>query len=137
MVAYVHRALKDVKAIHSICMETRVEPRANARPFAYGAKGWAFLYFYRRSVWIMADIDIIFPDGTNKLFPKGTTGESIASSISPGLKKKALAIKMDGILYDLRRPLEYGGKLEILTYKNTEGLEVARHSTAHLMAQAI
>src|SRR5699024_3272116 len=57
--------------------------------------------------------------------------------ISPGLKKKALAIKLDGELYDLRRPLENGGKLEILTYKDEEGLEIVRHSTAHLMAQAI
>src|SRR5699024_11744265 len=70
-------------------------------------------------------------------FREGVTGEEIASSISPGLKKKALAIKVDHELYDLKRPLEHGGKLEILTYRDEDGLEVARHSTAHLMAQAI
>ena len=85
----------------------------------------------------MAEINFIFPDGAEKAFPEGITGEEIASSISPGLKKKALAIKVDDQLFDLKRPLNTGGKLAILTYKDTEGLEVVRHSTAHLMAQAI
>ncbi|ASK63002.1 threonine--tRNA ligase [Virgibacillus phasianinus] len=85
----------------------------------------------------MENINIIFPDGASKEFPKGTTGEDIAFSISPGLKKQALAIKLDGKLVDLRRELMDGGKIEIITYKNQEGLEVVRHSTAHLMAQAI
>lgn len=83
------------------------------------------------------EIMIQFPDGNEKGFPKGTTGEEIAASISPGLKKQAIAIKLDGKEYDLRRPLEQGGKIEILTYKNDEAIEIMRHSTAHLMAQAI
>ncbi|MBM7555004.1 threonine--tRNA ligase [Thalassobacillus pellis] len=82
-------------------------------------------------------INIIFPDGNKKEFPKGTTGEEIAGDISPGLKKQALAIKLDGEPYDLRRPIEQNGEIEIITYKNPEGLEVLRHSTAHLMAQAL
>ncbi|MGF7014329.1 threonine--tRNA ligase [Ornithinibacillus bavariensis] len=85
----------------------------------------------------MAEIKIIFPDGASKDFPQGTTGEEIAASISPGLKKQALAIKLDGKLYDLKRELNQGGAIEIITYKNKEGVEIARHSTAHLMAQAI
>lgn len=85
----------------------------------------------------MENISIIFPDGASKEFPSGTTGEEIAFSISPGLKKQALAIKLDGQLIDLRRKLDHGGKIEIITYKNQEGLEVVRHSSAHLMAQAI
>ncbi|WP_404453474.1 threonine--tRNA ligase [Virgibacillus necropolis] len=84
-----------------------------------------------------AEISIIFPDGASKEFPNGTTGEDIAFSISPGLKKQALAIKLDGKLVDLRRGLDHGGEIEIITYKNQEGLEVVRHSTAHLMAQAV
>ncbi|MEW9675478.1 threonine--tRNA ligase [Lentibacillus sp. L22] len=84
-----------------------------------------------------ADIAIIFPDGAEKAFPAGTTGEDIAASISPGLKKQALAIKLDGKLYDLKRELPKGGAIEIITYKSKEGIEVERHSTAHLMAQAI
>jgi threonyl-tRNA synthetase len=85
----------------------------------------------------MAEIKIIFPDGASKEFPQGTTGEEIAGSISPGLRKQALAIKLDGKLYDLKRELNQGGTIEIITYKNKEGVEIARHSTAHLMAQAI
>ncbi|MUV39359.1 Threonine--tRNA ligase [Lentibacillus sp. JNUCC-1] len=85
----------------------------------------------------MTDIQITFPDGNSKAFPSGTTGEDIAASISPGLKKQALAIKLDGVPVDLRRPLSEGGKIEILTYRDQEGIEIMRHSTAHLMAQAI
>ncbi|WP_099158726.1 threonine--tRNA ligase [Virgibacillus ndiopensis] len=84
-----------------------------------------------------AEISIEFPDGAKKPFPVGTTGENIAGSISSGLKKQALAIKLDGELLDLRRELTEGGKIEIITYKNQEGIEIVRHSTAHLMAQAI
>ncbi|WP_407269085.1 threonine--tRNA ligase [Radiobacillus sp. PE A8.2] len=82
-------------------------------------------------------INLTFPDGAVKEFPKGTTGEEIAFSISPGLKKQALAIKLDGESYDLRTGLTSDGKIEILTYRESEGIEVLRHSTAHLMAQAI
>ncbi|TGB04096.1 threonine--tRNA ligase [Halobacillus salinus] len=82
-------------------------------------------------------IQITFPDGNTKEFDRGTTGEEIAHSISPGLKKQSLAIKLNGEPYDLRRPIEQDGDIEILTYKNPEGIEVLRHSTAHLMAQAI
>ncbi|MFD1445485.1 threonine--tRNA ligase [Oceanobacillus profundus] len=85
----------------------------------------------------MAEIIITFPDGAEKSFPQGTTGEEIAASISSGLKKQALAIKLDGELVDLRRGLESGGKLEIITYKDEEGIEVMRHSAAHLLAQAV
>ncbi|WP_085991725.1 threonine--tRNA ligase [Oceanobacillus senegalensis] len=84
-----------------------------------------------------AEIMITFPDGNEKGFPVGITGEEIAASISPGLKKQAIAIKLDGEHVDLRRELKQGGKIEILTYKNDEGIDILRHSTAHLMAQAI
>ncbi|MDY0396948.1 TGS domain-containing protein [Virgibacillus halophilus] len=85
----------------------------------------------------MSAIEIIFPDGAVKDFPVDTTGEDIAASISPGLKKQALAIKLDGKLLDLKRKLNHGGKFEIITNKDQEGIEVMRHSTAHLMAQAV
>ncbi|ELK47263.1 threonine--tRNA ligase [Halobacillus sp. BAB-2008] len=85
----------------------------------------------------MATIQMKFPDGNVKEFEQGTTGEAIAQSISPGLKKQALAVKLDGEPYDLRRPINQDGSIEILTYKNQEGIEIMRHSTAHLMAQAI
>src|SRR5699024_3868663 len=85
----------------------------------------------------VANISITFPDGANKDFPHGTTGEEIAGSISSGLKKQALAIKLNGELVDLRRSLTNGGDIEIIKYKNQEGIDIMRHSRAHLMAQAI
>ncbi|MBY7143193.1 threonine--tRNA ligase [Virgibacillus sp. NKC19-3] len=84
-----------------------------------------------------AEISITFPDRTVKQFPSGTTGEEIAASISSGLKKQAIAIKLDDERVDLKRELHHGGKIEIITYKDQEGIEVMRHSTAHLMAHAI
>ncbi|WP_245719412.1 threonine--tRNA ligase [Pelagirhabdus alkalitolerans] len=80
---------------------------------------------------------ITFPDGASKPFPEGVTGEEIAQSISPGLKKQALAITLDDVYYDLRTPLKQGGSIAIITTKQQEGLEILRHSTAHIMAQAI
>ena len=56
-------------------------------------------------------ITITFPDGNKKEFEKGITGEEIAQSISPGLRRQALAIKLDDEFIDLRRPLENGGKI--------------------------
>lgn len=86
----------------------------------------------------MADmIKISFPDGAVKEFSAGTTIEDIAASISPGLKKKSIAGKVNGEMYDLRRPIETNGAIEIITSDREEALEVLRHSTAHLMAQAI
>ncbi|AND41737.1 MULTISPECIES: threonine--tRNA ligase [Cytobacillus] len=82
-------------------------------------------------------VKVSFPDGAVKEYPKGTTTEDIAASISPGLKKKAIAGKLDGEMYDLRRPIEKDGAIEIVTPDSNDALEVLRHSTAHLMAQAI
>ncbi|PTG78843.1 threonine--tRNA ligase [Staphylococcus chromogenes] len=85
----------------------------------------------------MAEISIRFPDGNEKSFEKGITTEEIAQSISPGLRKKAVAGKFNQQLVDLTRPLEENGDIEIITPGSDEALEVLRHSTAHLMAQAI
>ncbi|RQM95954.1 threonine--tRNA ligase [Staphylococcus warneri] len=85
----------------------------------------------------MDQINIQFPDGNSKAFDKGTTTEDIAQSISPGLRKKAVAGKFNGQMVDLTRPLEEDGEIEIVTPGSDEALEVLRHSTAHLMAQAL
>ncbi|MFB7637600.1 threonine--tRNA ligase [Peribacillus butanolivorans] len=82
-------------------------------------------------------LKISFPDGAVKEFAKGTTTEDIAASISPGLRKKSIAGKFNGELYDLKRPIEEDGTIEIVTQDAADALEVLRHSTAHLMAQAI
>ncbi|HHM3160700.1 TPA: threonine--tRNA ligase [Staphylococcus aureus] len=85
----------------------------------------------------MEQINIQFPDGNKKAFDKGTTTEDIAQSISPGLRKKAVAGKFNGQLVDLTKPLETDRSIEIVTPGSEEALEVLRHSTAHLMAHAI
>ncbi|MBT2638528.1 MULTISPECIES: threonine--tRNA ligase [unclassified Bacillus (in: firmicutes)] len=86
----------------------------------------------------MADmLKISFPDGAVKEFPAGTTTEDIASSISPGLKKKAIAGMVNGQPYDLKRAIEEDAAIEIVTPDHPEALEILRHSSAHLMAQAI
>lgn len=86
----------------------------------------------------MSDVvKITFPDGAVKEFPKGTTTEDIAGSISPGLKKKSIAGKLNGALIDLRTEIHEDGEIAIVTQDSDEALEIMRHSTAHLMAQAI
>ncbi|EWH22217.1 threonine--tRNA ligase [Bacillus haynesii] len=82
-------------------------------------------------------VKIKFPDGAVKEFAKATTTEDIAASISPGLKKKALAGKLNSKEIDLRAPILEDGAIEIITEGSEEALDIMRHSTAHLMAQAI
>lgn len=86
----------------------------------------------------MSDVvKITFPDGAVKEFPKGTTTEEIAGSISPGLKKKSIAGKFNGKEIDLRTGIHEDGEIAIITQDTDAALEIMRHSTAHLMAQAI
>lgn len=85
----------------------------------------------------MDQIKVQFPDGNSKELDKETTTEDIAQSISPGLRKKAVAGKFNGQIIDLTRSLENDGSIEIITPGSEEALEVLRHSTAHLMAQAL
>ncbi|WP_144561220.1 threonine--tRNA ligase [Bacillus mycoides] len=86
----------------------------------------------------MADVvKITFPDGAVKEFPKGVTTEEIAASISPGLKKKAVAGKLNDEMIDLSTPIEEDGAVSIITLDSEEGLYILRHSTAHLLAQAL
>lgn len=82
-------------------------------------------------------LQITFPDGAKKEFPEGITIDEIAAAISPSLRKKAIVGKFNDRLVDLKRPLYEDGKVEILTPEHQKSLEVLRHSTAHLMAQAI
>src|SRR5690606_10791066 len=82
-------------------------------------------------------INIKFPDGAVREYPSGVTTEEIAASISPGLKKNAIAGKVNGKVVDVYTPIEADASVEIVTVDSEDGLEVYRHSTAHLMAQAI
>ena len=85
----------------------------------------------------MSNIQITFPDGAAKEFPRGTTPLKIAESIGPRLAHEALVAKVDGRLVDLSEPLETGGPLQFITPSSPEGLEIYRHSSAHLLAAAV
>ena len=80
---------------------------------------------------------ITLPDGTTKSFDGATTVADVASNIGAGLAKAALAGVVDGQLVDTSFPIEADAALSIITSKSDEGLEVIRHSTAHLLAQAV
>ncbi|MEK4822602.1 MULTISPECIES: threonine--tRNA ligase [Priestia] len=82
-------------------------------------------------------IQIRFLDGNEKEFSKGITLHAIAESISSSLKKKAIAGKVNGELYDLHRTINQDAEIEILTVESDEGLEIMRHTTAHILAQAV
>jgi threonyl-tRNA synthetase len=82
-------------------------------------------------------LTITLPDGSQKPSPPGASPLDIARSISPRLADDAVVARVNGQLYDLTRPLEADAKVEILTSKNPEALDVYRHSTAHLLAAAV
>ncbi|EJR04808.1 threonine--tRNA ligase [Bacillus cereus] len=82
-------------------------------------------------------IEIKFPDGSVKEFVKGITLEEIAGSISSSLKKKAVAGKVNEQSFDLRRNIKENAEVEIITIDSNEGVEIARHSAAHILAQAV
>jgi threonyl-tRNA synthetase len=86
-------------------------------------------------------IDLVFPDGSVRSYPVGTRGRDVAAGLSKSLEKKAVLIKLDGTLLDLDRPLTADlltdGKIEILTRDAEDALEVIRHDTAHVLAQAV
>ncbi|MGO4182492.1 threonine--tRNA ligase [Paenibacillus sp. FSL A5-0031] len=82
-------------------------------------------------------IQITLPDGAVREYAAGTTIEEVAGSISSGLRKNAIAGKIDGKVVDVYTPIENNAAIEIVTVDSADGLEVYRHSTAHLLAQAI
>ncbi|MGE5326621.1 MAG: TGS domain-containing protein, partial [Deltaproteobacteria bacterium] len=85
----------------------------------------------------MSTINITFPDGKSKEFPQGTTALEVAKSIGPRLASDALVAKVDGQLVDLTYPIEKDGPIQFVTPSSPEGLEVYRHSSAHLLAAAV
>jgi len=82
-------------------------------------------------------INIRLPDGAVKTFPGPVTVAEVARSIGPGLAKAALAGRVDGKLVDTSFGLEHDGTLAIVTDKDKDGLELLRHSAAHLLAYAV
>lgn len=82
-------------------------------------------------------VNIKLPDGSVREYADGSSIEDVAASISSGLRKNAVAGKLDGIVVDLSTKLHEGALVEIVTFDSPDGLEVMRHSTAHLLAQAV
>ncbi len=82
-------------------------------------------------------IQITLPDGSRREFPAALSVGDVAASIGPGLAKAAIAGKVDGKVVDLSHVIASDAKLAIVTEKDADGLEVIRHSTAHLLAYAV
>lgn len=85
----------------------------------------------------MATVKITLPDGTVKEFAPGVTPLDVAHSISEGLARQTVAARLDGQLVDANSPVSIDASLQLLTLNTDEGLEIYRHSTAHLMAHAV
>src|SRR3989338_5503251 len=81
--------------------------------------------------------NITLPDGSIKSFENSVTVFDVATSISPGLAKATIAARVDGTLCDVSRVLTQDAELVLLTDKSPESLEIIRHSTAHLLGQAV
>ena len=82
-------------------------------------------------------VRLTLPDGSVREVPTGTTGATVAASIGARLAKDALAVKLDGVVLDLSRPLTRSGLFEVVTPRHPDALELYRHSTAHLTANAV
>ena len=83
------------------------------------------------------DMNIVLPDGSTKELAEGATIADVAASIGTGLAKAALGGKIDGAFADLGTPVHDGAVVEIITEKSPEALGIMRHSTAHIMAEAV
>ena len=81
--------------------------------------------------------DIRLPDGSIKSFAAPVTVAEIAASVGPGLARAALAGKVDGKLVDVSFSVDTDAEVAIITDKDPQGLEIIRHSTAHLLAHAV
>jgi threonyl-tRNA synthetase len=87
---------------------------------------------------IMADISLTLPDGESNTVAKGATvAETLKELASKKVRKKTIAAKLDGRLVDLATPLESDSTFEAVTADTPEGLEILRHSAAHIMAEAV
>lgn len=85
----------------------------------------------------MNDVHIELEDGSQKAYPQGVTPADVAADISKRLAKDAVAAKVNGQLQDVSQPINEDSQLSIVTLQSPEGIEIYRHSAAHLMAQAV
>lgn len=80
---------------------------------------------------------ITFPDGSSREYEPGTTLAQVAESIGPKLAKASLAAEVNGSLVDMTTPLEEGAEVRFLTFDDEDGVDIFRHSSSHVMAQAV
>jgi threonyl-tRNA synthetase len=84
-----------------------------------------------------ADITLTFPDGAKRQVKSGTTGLEVAKSISPSLAKRTVAMTLDGTLSDLADPITRDASINFVSRTDPQALELIRHDTAHVMAEAV
>jgi threonyl-tRNA synthetase len=82
-------------------------------------------------------VNITLPDGSVRSFDGPVTGTEVAGDISRSLAKAALAVKVDGVLKDLYLPIEADARVEIITAKSEDGVDLLRHDAAHVLAEAV
>ena len=85
----------------------------------------------------MSELTITLPDGSTRVLPEGATGADLAADIGSGLARAALIVTVDGDSRDLDRVLPDGCSVSIVTADSDDGLHTIRHSTAHVLAQAV
>src|SRR5690606_34214890 len=81
--------------------------------------------------------NIRLPDGSVRRYPEPVTGLEIAESIGKSLARDAVAVRVDGALWDLPRPIAHDASVEIVTRDSPDGLELLRHDAAHVLAEAV
>jgi threonyl-tRNA synthetase len=82
-------------------------------------------------------VTLVFPDGAQRDYPRGTTGLEVAKSISPSLAKRTVAMALDGALADLSDPIQGDARIEFLSREDPRALELIRHDAAHVLAEAV
>src|SRR5919107_687040 len=80
---------------------------------------------------------VLLPDGSRRDLEDDASGADLAAAIGPGLARAALAVKVDGSVRDLAAPLPDGARVEIVTNRSADSLELVRHDTAHVLAAAV
>jgi threonyl-tRNA synthetase len=82
-------------------------------------------------------VSVVLPDGSRRTFAHPVTGAELAAAIGPGLAKAAVAMEVDGELWDLSRELPDGASVRFVRFQDDEALPLIRHDAAHLMAEAV
>ena len=82
-------------------------------------------------------VALTFPDGARREYPSGTTGLDVAKGISPSLAKRTVAMALDGTLADITDPIDRDARIEFISREDPRALELIRHDTAHVLAEAV